>query len=112
MNVAMICDLSSEQYCSVSGTGTPVGDPIEVKALATFFASHVEGDKILIGSVKTNIGHLESSAGTAGLIKTLLMMKQRQFVPSLHFNKENANPAIPFNDNTSFNSCYRLESLP
>lgn len=98
MNVAMICNLSSEQYCSVSGTGTPVGDPIEVKALATFFASHVEGDKILIGSVKTNIGHLESSAGTAGLIKTLLMMKQRQFVPSLHFNKDNANPAIPFND--------------
>lgn len=94
-------DPATIQYIEAHGTGTPVGDPIEVKALATFFTSYLENHKsILIGSVKTNIGHLESSAGTAGLIKTLLMMNRRQYVPSLHFKRENANPAIDF-DNIS-----------
>ncbi|XP_061180175.1 probable polyketide synthase 1 [Saccostrea echinata] len=85
---------SSIQYIEAHGTGTPVGDPIEVNALGDFFSSHFNGHNIRIGSVKTNIGHLESAAGVAGLIKVLLMMKHCQFVPSL--NAEELNENIPF----------------
>ncbi|VDI80301.1 Hypothetical predicted protein [Mytilus galloprovincialis] len=90
-------DPASIQYIETHGTGTPVGDPIEVNALATFFAPHLNDEKLIpIGSVKTNIGHLESSAGTAGLIKTILMMKSGKFFPYLNFKPENANPKIDF----------------
>ncbi|XP_071169490.1 probable polyketide synthase 1 [Mytilus edulis] len=86
------------QYIESHGTGTPIGDPTETNALADFFSSFLPEDKkIPIGSVKTNIGHLESSAGTAGLIKVLLMMKHSTIVPSLHYSKENSNPKIDFN---------------
>lgn len=79
---------STIQYIEAHGTGTPVGDPTEMNALAEFFKSKLEYNiKIPIGSVKTNIGHLESSAGTAGLIKVLLMMKYEKIVPSLHYSK-------------------------
>ncbi|KAK3100448.1 hypothetical protein FSP39_020073 [Pinctada imbricata] len=83
-------------YIEAHGTGTPKGDPIEANALGHFFRnSNDERIKpIKIGSVKTNIGHLESAAGVAGIIKVLLMMKNRSFVPSLHFNV--ANPKIDF----------------
>ncbi|XP_071126503.1 mycocerosic acid synthase-like [Mytilus edulis] len=85
------------QYIESHGTGTPIGDPTETNALAEFFSPFLSKDrKIPIGSVKTNIGHLESSAGTAGLIKVLLMMKHAKIVPSLHYSKENANPNIDF----------------
>ncbi|OWF54747.1 Erythronolide synthase, modules 3 and 4 [Mizuhopecten yessoensis] len=77
-----------------SGTGTPVGDPKEANTLGEFFAANnVEDDEcrtaVLIGSVKTNIGHLESAAGVAGVIKVLLMMKHGKIVPSLHVQSPN-----------------------
>lgn len=72
----------------LSGTGTPVGDPIEANTLGNFFG-HNNQQQVYIASVKTNIGHLESAAGAAGLIKVLLMMKHQTIVPSLHFKKSN-----------------------
>ena len=85
----------------IIGTGTPKGDPIEADALGKFFSSHAmhrSEEVVKIGSVKTNIGHLESAAGVAGIMKVLLMMKNETFVPSLHF--EEANPAIDFSSYT------------
>ncbi len=82
------------------GTGTPLGDPIEVKALTKAF--QVSTDKrgfCAIGSVKTNIGHLDAAAGVAGLIKTILMLEHREIPPSLHF--ENPNPNLDL-DNSPF----------
>ena len=75
-----------------SGTGTKIGDPTEVSALGTFFSD--EDEQRSIGSVKTNIGHLEAAAGVAGLIKVLLMMQQGKIVKSLWYSKENENPKL------------------
>ncbi|XP_060078597.1 uncharacterized protein LOC132558089 [Ylistrum balloti] len=92
---------SHVQYIEAHGTGTPIGDPIEVGSLGSFFKEYpLQHDDVtkqrFIGSVKTNIGHLESGAGAASLIKTLLMMKHRQIVPSLHSLPRN--PKIDFED--------------
>lgn len=66
------------------GTGTPVGDPIELRAL-----SNVLGDqkRLWVGSVKSNIGHLEGAAGAAGLLKAILCLNRQIWVPNLHFNR-------------------------
>ncbi|KAK3100179.1 hypothetical protein FSP39_015820 [Pinctada imbricata] len=87
---------STIQYIEAHGTGTSVGDPIETNALGSFFSRQQESrnKKIFIGSVKTNIGHLESAAGVAGLIKILLMMEHGLIVQSLH--SEELNPKINF----------------
>ncbi|XP_055956165.1 phenolphthiocerol/phthiocerol polyketide synthase subunit A-like [Patella vulgata] len=77
----------SVDYIEAHGTGTKAGDPVEVTALGKFFQKDTNSKQRLIGSVKTNIGHLESGAGVAGLIKVLLMHKHREIVPSLHFDK-------------------------
>ena len=77
------------------GTGTPLGDPIEMAALTQVFrASTRETGFCAIGSVKTNIGHLDCGAGVAGLIKAVLALKHRELPPSLHF--KHANPKIDF----------------
>lgn len=82
-------------YVEAHGTGTPLGDPIEVQALGTVMGKNRSPDKPLkIGSVKTNIGHLEAAAGIAGMIKVALSLKNRQLPPSLHF--QSPNPNIPF----------------
>ncbi len=80
-------------YIEAHGTGTPVGDPIETNALG---AALCEGRRnpCLIGSVKTNIGHLEAAAGIASLIKVALILKHKIIPPSLHF--KNPNPHIDF----------------
>ncbi|XP_033725313.1 probable polyketide synthase 16 [Pecten maximus] len=88
-------DPSHVQYIEAHGTGTPIGDPIEVNTLGRFFKDYpTQHGKRFIGSVKTNIGHLESGAGAASLIKTLLMMKNGKIVPSLHSLPRN--PKINF----------------
>ncbi|MFJ4541822.1 type I polyketide synthase, partial [Streptomyces tibetensis] len=85
------------QYVELHGTGTPVGDPVEAAALgAVLGAGRPAHEPLRVGSVKTNIGHLEGAAGIAGLIKTLLALHHRQLPPSLNF--ETPNPAIPLAD--------------
>lgn len=82
-------------YVEAHGTGTSLGDPIEANALgAVLGAGRTPGNECLIGSVKTNIGHLEAAAGIAGLIKVTLALKYGEIPPSLHF--ETPNPHIPF----------------
>jgi amino acid adenylation domain-containing protein len=82
------------QYVEAHGTGTPLGDPIEALALGTVLAEgRAAGDACLLGSVKTNIGHLEAAAGVAGLIKVALMLQHRAVPPSLHCRE--TNPQIP-----------------
>jgi acyl transferase domain-containing protein/acyl carrier protein len=83
------------QYVEAHGTGTSVGDPIEANALgAVLSAGRAHGQYCMVGSVKTNIGHLEAGAGIAGLIKIALILKHKLIPPSLHFNTPN--PLIDF----------------
>ncbi|MEM7132773.1 MAG: type I polyketide synthase [Chloroflexota bacterium] len=85
------------QYVEAHGTGTPVGDPIEAKALgAVLGRNRPVDDACLIGSAKSNIGHLEAGSGIAGLIKAVLCIQHGQIPPSLHF--ETPNPDIPFEE--------------
>ena len=91
--------VSPEQlsYIEAHGTGTPLGDPIEVEALTQVFRRSTRRKTFCgIGSVKTNIGHLDTAAGIAGLIKTTLALEHRQIPPSLHFAEPN--PRINFAD--------------
>ena len=82
-------------YVETHGTGTPLGDPIEIKALTKAFRTSTRKQGFCaIGSVKTNVGHLDAAAGIAGLIKTILALKHKQIPPSLHF--EQPNPQIDF----------------
>lgn len=82
-------------YIEAHGTGTPKGDPIEMAALTQVFRGRTSQQQLCaIGSVKTNIGHLDAAAGVAGLIKTVLALKHRELPPSLHFHKPN--PEIDF----------------
>ncbi|MGW1607558.1 type I polyketide synthase, partial [Streptomyces eurythermus] len=76
------------------GTGTPVGDPVEAAALgAVLGAARDTGEPLRVGSVKTNIGHLEGAAGIAGLLKVLLSLRHRQLPASLNY--DTPNPRIP-----------------
>jgi acyl transferase domain-containing protein len=82
-------------YIEAHGTATSLGDPIEVAALTKVFrASTQKKGFCAIGSVKSNIGHLDAAAGAAGLIKTVLALQHKMIPPSLHF--EEPNPAIDF----------------
>ncbi|MFO1456198.1 MAG: beta-ketoacyl synthase N-terminal-like domain-containing protein [Steroidobacteraceae bacterium] len=73
-------------YVETHGTGTPLGDPIEAGALGNVFARG-RAQPLRIGSIKTNIGHLESAAGVAGLLKAALMLHRRQIPPHLHLRE-------------------------
>ena len=77
-------------YIEAHGTGTELGDPIEIAGLSNAFSSdNVENQTCAIGSIKTNIGHLEAAAGVVSVSKVLLQMKHRQLVPSLHSSELN-----------------------
>jgi len=87
-------DPAAVQYVELHGTGTPVGDPIEAAALgAAYGRGRGKDSPLAVGSIKTNIGHLEGAAGIAGLIKTVLCVARQELVPSLNFVA--ANPLIP-----------------
>ncbi|MFI4954972.1 MAG: type I polyketide synthase, partial [Gammaproteobacteria bacterium] len=74
-------------YIEAHGTGTALGDPIEVNALKNVFSRR--GTPLIIGTVKTNIGHLEAAAGIAGLIKTILALQHEEIPKHLHFKERN-----------------------
>jgi len=92
-------------YVEAHGTATALGDPIEVEALTEAYRATTEQRQYCaLGSVKSNIGHLDTAAGVAGLIKVALMLRQRELVPSLHYREGNPQidfPASPFYVNTS-----------
>lgn len=85
-------DPDAVQYVELHGTGTKVGDPVEAEALGTVFGGRAGDDPLVVGSVKTNIGHLEGASGIAGLVKVLLALDRRALPPSLHH--ETPNPAV------------------
>jgi acyl transferase domain-containing protein/NADPH:quinone reductase-like Zn-dependent oxidoreductase/acyl carrier protein len=82
-------------YLEAHGTGTPLGDPIEVQAAAAAYGASRDANRpLLMGSVKTNIGHTESASGSAGLIKVVLSLQHGMLPQSLHF--DNPSPHIPW----------------
>ena len=93
-------DPESISYIEAHGTGTALGDPIEITGLTKAFGPGAEGAQYCsVGSVKSNIGHLESAAGIAGLTKVLLQMKYGQLVPSIHADPPNSHIRL---ENTPF----------
>ena len=94
-----ISGVEAEQisYVETHGTGTPVGDPIEIAALSQAYSDQTSKTGFCgIGSVKSNIGHTDTAAGVASLIKTVMALKHRQLPPTLHYKE--ANPNINFQD--------------
>jgi acyl transferase domain-containing protein/phospholipid N-methyltransferase/acyl carrier protein len=82
-------------YVEAHGTGTALGDPIEIRAITSVLGKNRDPARpLLVGSVKTNIGHLESAAGIAGVIKVVLSLQHRRIPPHLHFNEPS--PHIPW----------------
>ncbi|MCX8132089.1 MAG: amino acid adenylation domain-containing protein [Clostridia bacterium] len=87
-------------YIEAHGTGTPLGDPIEIEALTKVFSRKTDKKGYCaIGSVKTNVGHLDAASGVTGLIKTVLALRHKKIPPSLNF--KSPNPKIDFK-NTPF----------
>lgn len=87
-------NLTDTQYVEAHGTGTPAGDPIEAAALSkTLAMSRPQGDRLFIGSVKSNIGHLEGASGLAQITKAVFALEKGEIPPNLWYNK--ANPRIP-----------------
>jgi phthiocerol/phenolphthiocerol synthesis type-I polyketide synthase D len=88
-------DPADVDYVEAHGTGTLVGDPIEASALGAVLGRDRQADRpLLVGSVKTNLGHLEAAAGVVGLIKVVLALANRRIPASLHYTEPN--PQIPF----------------
>lgn len=94
-------------YVECHGTGTALGDPIEVEALGEAYGRRQDDHPLLIGSVKTNIGHLEGAAGLAGVVKVLLSLSRRELPASLHF--KSPNPMVDF---SGFEVVTRLRDWP
>ena len=91
-------DMKDTAYCEAHGTGTAVGDPLEAKArAATLGKARDPTSALSIGSVKTNIGHLEGAAGLASVVKTVLALENGIIPPSVNFKKPT--PRIPFPSN-------------
>ena len=84
-------------YVEAHGTGTSLGDPIEVGALAAVFGkTHSQNHPLVIGSVKTNFGHLEAAAGIGCLMKVVMALQHKEIPPHLHFKQPN--PHIPWDE--------------
>jgi acyl transferase domain-containing protein len=97
-------DPASISYIEAHGTGTSLGDPIEVAALARVFGGALRPGECALGSVKTNVGHLDTASGVAGLIKTVLALEHRSLPPSLNFRSPNPKMRLaetPFHVNTT-----------
>ncbi|WP_158076172.1 type I polyketide synthase [Streptomyces amritsarensis] len=96
LGAAGVTEPDGIDYVEAHGTGTELGDPLELEGIAAALAppDRPRAQDLLIGSVKTNIGHLEAAAGIAGLIKVVLSLANGQLPPSLHFDRPN--PHIPF----------------
>ncbi|HEX3525566.1 MAG TPA: non-ribosomal peptide synthase/polyketide synthase, partial [Thermoanaerobaculia bacterium] len=89
-------DADSIGLVEAHGSGTPLGDPIEVRALSRAFRSTTDRKNFCaLGSIKTNIGHTDAAAGVAGLIKAVLALENRQIPPSLHFETPNPEAGLP-----------------
>src|SRR5690606_3025199 len=83
---------NSISYVEAHGTGTILGDPIEMRALCDAYEltkQHRSAGALAVGSIKSNIGHLEGAAGLAGVVKVLLQMRHKKLVPSLHTHQLN-----------------------
>ena len=90
-------NLADTAYCEAHGTGTPVGDPLEARALgATIGKARHSQSPLLLGSIKTNIGHLEGGAGLAGVLKAVLALEKGVIPPSANFQEPTSR--IPFED--------------
>ncbi|MEO0034612.1 MAG: hypothetical protein RLZZ501_635, partial [Pseudomonadota bacterium] len=89
-------DPAEAGYVEAHGTATELGDAIEIRALKRVFGPGGGGRRIALGSIKSNIGHADAAAGIAGLIKTVLCLRHRHLVPSLHFTT--ANPTLGLED--------------
>jgi acyl transferase domain-containing protein/acyl carrier protein len=108
-------DPGTVSYIEAHGTGTPLGDPIEVAALnEAFGGANTRSGSCAIGSVKTNVGHLNHAAGTVGLIKSALVLKNRTLVPSLNCKQPNPHLQLdggPFYINTETKP-WETDSVP
>ncbi len=82
-------DAKDISYVEAHGTGTPLGDPIEIHSLQAVLDESNGENPVVVGSVKSNIGHLEAAAGVAGLIKTVLALVHEEIPPHLHFQELN-----------------------
>lgn len=92
-------NVSPEQvnYVETHGTGTPIGDPIEMEAIKTAYCENrTKENPLIVGAVKTNFGHTESASGIAGVIKTVLSLNHEAIPPNLHF--KNPSPHISWDD--------------
>jgi pimaricinolide synthase PimS1 len=95
-------------YIECHGTGTPLGDPIEIDALKSVYGSGTRNAKLWLGAVKSNIGHLEAAAGIAGVIKVVLAMQHRMLPHNLHLRHVNprlgleGSPLTPLTSNTAW----------
>ena len=109
-------DPATITYVEAHGTGTELGDPIEIAALTQVFRARTNRREFCaIGSVKTNIGHLDAAAGVAGLIKTVLALEHRVLPPSLHFETPNPNidfASSPFRVNAALTDWPRSDDAP
>jgi amino acid adenylation domain-containing protein len=105
-------DPSSVSYIETHGTGTQVGDPIEISGLSKVFRGE---KKIAIGSIKSNIGHLDTAAGAAGLINATLAIYHKVIPPTLHFQNPNAKLNIdktPFYVNSKLTPIAETDNIP
>ncbi|WP_197350257.1 polyketide synthase, partial [Ralstonia solanacearum] len=94
----MLAGIDSTQVGLIEahGTGTPLGDPIELEALRGVFHAADAGPRCALGSVKSNLGHLDTAAGIASLLKAVLAVERRAIPPNLHF--ATPNPALGLDD--------------